>query len=137
MNKGKLVRFTTSQGLNGGTVIGDTTEGKVLVNTLDGKQVAVSKEKVEVIPFQRGGEPSEAMKKRLAKEIEQANQVKEAVASNQKQERDLEIEALKLTIERQRKVIACYKDVIEYKSIDAADKDESVKALMVLVEQLI
>lgn len=134
--KGKLVRFTTSQGLNGGTVI--SVEGeKVFVNTLEGQQVAVSKDKVEVIPFQRGGEPSEAMKKRLAKEIEDAKRIAKAASQQNDRQRDAEIEALKATIERQAKVITAYRQVIEYKSIDASDQDDSVKALMNLVESLI
>lgn len=148
----KLVKFHTSQGLKGGTVLGTTAEGKIAIKDLDGQQWAVSQDKVEVIPFQRKTPPSEMMIKRLRKELELLNtksESKEADAAydaavDTLRQKDLVIKQLteenqqiKAKLHKYEKVLKAYGEIITIKLINPSDNIDSVAELVKLVNELV
>lgn len=148
----KLVKFHTSQGIKGGTVLGTTSEGKLAIKDLDDQQWAVSQDKVEVIPFQRKTPPSEMMIKRLRKELELLNtksESKEADAANGAaidavHEKDVlihqlteENQKIKAKLRNYEKVLKAYGEIITIKLISPGDSIDSVAELVKLVNELV
>lgn len=148
----KLVKFHTSQGLKGGVVLGTTADGKIAIKDLDGQQWAVSKEKVEVVPFQRKTPPSQMMIKRLRRELELLNtksESKEADAAydaavDTLRQKDLVIKQLteenqqiKAKLHKYEKVLKAYGEIITIKLINPSDNIDSVAELVKLVNELV